>query len=152
MPDIGRRFGSSPILWKLYSDMGLAMSGKHDVQSAIAEFREALKIGSSYRWSAFPDLATVLLEEQRTLTKLGAECREALKLEADYTQDAHFGLGDVFLKKGKLDDAAAGVQESRRERSKMSLRAHIKLGQLFLMREQIDRAISELNPRHAVRA
>ncbi len=118
---------------------GNALLAKHDVDGAIVEYREALRLKPDYP-EAHATLAFAL-SGKRDLDSAIGEYREALRLKPDFAV-AHNNLGGVLGKKGDWDGALTEFREAIRLQPNYAL-AHRNVGWALRNKGDMDGAIAE---------
>jgi serine/threonine-protein kinase len=131
--------GLRPASAGAHFNLGAALKDNGQVEEAIAEFREALRLKRDYA-EAHRNLGTALGEQGKTDEAI-AECREAIRIKKD-DSGAHNNLGVMLWKKGQLDAAIAECQEAIRI-SKTNAEAHNSLGVALLGKGRLAEAIAE---------
>jgi tetratricopeptide (TPR) repeat protein len=120
-------------------NLGAALKGKGQLDEAIAEYREALRLQKDYP-TAHRNLGNALSDKGR-LDEAIAEYREALRLKPDLAE-AHYNLGNALRDKGRLEEAIAEFREALRLQMDYA-EAHNNLGDALRGKGQLDEAIAE---------
>jgi tetratricopeptide (TPR) repeat protein len=120
-------------------NLGLALYDKGDLDGAIREYREALRIQPDYA-EAHNNLGNAL-EKKGDLDGAIREFREALRVQPDYA-DAHYNLGVALYDKGDLDGAIRESREALRIQPD-DADAHFNLGNALYGKGDLDGAIRE---------
>jgi tetratricopeptide (TPR) repeat protein len=126
-------------------NLGLALHDKSQLDEAIAEYREALRLKKDYA-EAYNNLGTALRDKGQ-LDQAIAEIREALRLKKDFAL-AHCNLGEVLRAKRQLDEAIAECREAIRIKMDYA-DARNNLGAALTDKGELGEAIAEL--REAIR-
>jgi tetratricopeptide (TPR) repeat protein len=92
----------NPGAWIAHDNLGLALYGRGDVDGAIAQYREALRINPGDD-AVHVNLGNALARTGRPL-EAQAEYREAIRIRPDDT-DARTDLGNLALSAGRFADA-----------------------------------------------
>jgi tetratricopeptide (TPR) repeat protein len=119
---------------------GNALATQGDVDRAIAEYTEALRIRPDYP-EAHNNLGPALATKGRTEDAV-AHFVEAIRLRPNYA-DAHNNLGVALASQGKLDEAIAQYTEALRIERDDS-RTHANLGLALQAKGKTEEAIREL--------
>ncbi len=122
-----------------YSNLGVALMQKGQVDEAIAHYQKALEIKADYA-DAHSNLCTAFLQKGQVDEAI-AHCQKALEIKPDYA-DAHGNLGNAFLQKGQVDEAIAHYQKAL-EIKPDKADAYSNLGNAFLQKGQVDEAIAQ---------
>ncbi len=120
-------------------NLGDALRDSGDLDGAVAELREALRLQNDYA-EAHNDLG-VALADQEHRDRAIAEYREAIRLRNDYA-DAHNNLGAALLAKGDVDAAIAECRVAVKLRNDIAL-FHKVLGEALLRKRIFEEAIRE---------
>jgi tetratricopeptide (TPR) repeat protein len=128
----------NPECWMAYSNLGVALLQKGQVDEAIASYQKSLEIKPDYA-DAHGNLGTALLQKGQVDEAI-AHYQKALEIQPQKA-DAHSNLGNAFLQKGQVDEAIAHCQKAL-EITPDYADAHSNLGNAFLQKEQVDAAIT----------
>jgi serine/threonine-protein kinase len=125
-------------------NLGGALRRKGQLDDAIAEFREAIRLREDYA-GAHTNLGAALYDKGRLdeaiLDEAIAEYRQALRLNKDLPE-AHNNLGLALANKGQLDEAIAEYRQAIRIKKDYA-DAHCNLGATLHSKGQLDEAIDE---------
>jgi tetratricopeptide (TPR) repeat protein len=121
-------------------NLGGALEENGQLDKAIAEYREAIRLKKDY-CEAHKNLSNALLEVGQ-LDEAIIASRYALRLNKDYAE-AHLTLGNALWEKGHLDDAIAEFREALRLKKNYA-EAHVSLGGILAKKGELDKAIGEL--------
>jgi serine/threonine-protein kinase len=121
-----------------HANLGITLRRKGDIDGAIAEYREAIRLKDD---SSFHTILGRALDDKGQLDQAIAEHREAVRLKAD-SADAHEGLGLALTTKGNLDGAIAEYKEALALDPKLA-QAHFNLGIALRDKGDLDGAIAE---------
>jgi tetratricopeptide (TPR) repeat protein len=119
--------------------LGNALTANGQLEEAIAEYREALRLKSDFE-TAHNNLG-ITLHDQGKFDEAIAEFREALRLKPDDAK-AHHNLSLDLKAKGRLDDAIAELREELRLEPDYA-DAHSDLGEALRDVGRLDEAIAE---------
>jgi protein O-mannosyl-transferase len=122
-----------------YNNLGVALVGKGQINEAISQFEEALRLKPDFA-AAHYSLGTVLTDRGQVDEAI-SQLQEAIRLEPDYA-DAHHSLGNALYKKGQIDEAISRYREAIRLKPNDAL-ARNSLGVALVKKGQIDEAISQ---------
>jgi tetratricopeptide (TPR) repeat protein len=106
-------------------NLGLALHNKGQLDEAIPEYREAIRIKNDYA-EAHLQLGDALADKGR-LDEAIAEYREAIRIKKDFAE-AHDNLGRALLDKGQLDEAIDELHEALKKAFPGAYKAHNGLG------------------------
>jgi tetratricopeptide (TPR) repeat protein len=123
-----------------HNNLGSALQDKGQLEEAIADYREALRLKPDYA-IAHSNLGSAL-HHKGQLDEAIAELREALRLNKNLAE-AHNSLGVAVRDKGQLDEAIAEYQEALRLKKDHAM-AHYNLGNALREKGRTDEAIAEL--------
>ena len=126
-------------------NLGIALQEKGQLDEAIAEFREVIRLKKDYAM-AYNNLG-IALNAKGQLDEAIAEYREAIRLNKNLFEP-HANLGIDLRAKGQLDEAIAELREAIRLK-KEEAGAHNELGNALQDKGQLDEAIIEY--REAIR-
>jgi tetratricopeptide (TPR) repeat protein len=131
-----------PEAYKAHTNLGIALSAKGQLDQAIEEHKEAIRLKPDYPQAHY-ELGAALEAKGRTDAAI-AEYREALRLKNDYPE-AHTNLGADLAAKGRLDEAIKEYQEAlaTKQRFPEACQAHYGLGQALGRKGLVDDAIRE---------
>jgi tetratricopeptide (TPR) repeat protein len=115
------------------------LTAKGDLDGAIAEFRDAIRIKPDDA-AAHQNLG-VALRDKRQLDEAIAEYREAIRLKPDFAR-AHTNLGNALADKGELDRAIAEFRKAIDLDPKHAL-PHNNLGNALRGKKDLDGAMAE---------
>jgi tetratricopeptide (TPR) repeat protein len=138
----------NPACWMAYNNLGNALAGHGQVDEAIAQYRQALKIRPDYV-EAHNNLGLALAGRGQVDEAI-VHYRKALELKPDY-QDAHNNLGLALAGRGQVDEAIAQYRKALEIKPDFAV-ADINLGAALADRGQVDEAIVqyrkalEINP------
>jgi Tfp pilus assembly protein PilF len=133
-------------------NLGEALEEKGQVDEAIKEFREALRIAPGHLYY-LNTLGAALAGQGRTDEAI-SEFREAIRRDPTYAE-AIYNLGNALREAGRIEEAISQYKEAIRLRPQ-NIEAHSNLGTLYAVTGEIDNAIREfqeavrLNPRSVV--
>ena len=119
---------------------GDALFAKHDLDGAIAEYRQALRLKPRDA-KAHYELG-LALKAKGDLDGAISEYREAIRLEPTLAE-AHVNIGSALQVKGDLDGAIAEYREAIRLKPDLAL-AHANLGSMLRVKRELDESIVEL--------
>jgi serine/threonine protein kinase/Flp pilus assembly protein TadD len=134
-----------PLSAAAHNDLARALERKGQLDEAIAEYREALRLNKDYSY-AQNNLGIALHNNGRPDEAI-AEFREALRLNKDHAQ-VHYNLGHALQDKGQLDEAITEYREAVRLHKDFPA-AHSNLGAALADMGRLDEAIAEY--REAIR-
>ena len=120
------------------NNLGNALRAKGDVDGAIAEYREALRVKPDYAM-AHHNLANALFAK-RDLDGAVAAYLEVLRLKPDDAM-AHFDLGTTLSEKGETDRAIAEIRKAITLKPDMA-QMHGNLGNALTAKGDLDGAIA----------
>jgi eukaryotic-like serine/threonine-protein kinase len=135
-----------------HNNLGLALLDRKDVDGAIAEFKEFVRLSPSYP-PAHYWLGTALRAAGR-FAEAETAYREAVRLDGDYHGAAIDALAQLLRSQGELDRAIAVFREVVRI-NPQNAAAHTKLGFALYETKDLDGAIAEykeairLDPKYA---
>jgi serine/threonine-protein kinase len=129
-----------------HNNLGGTFWRRRQVDEAIAEFREALRINKDDA-GAHNNLGVALKAKGR-LDEAITEFREAVRINKDYA-DAHNNLGVALKAKGRLDEAITEFREAVRLKKDFA-EAHCNLGLVLVQKGQFLQAVEELSRGHEV--
>jgi serine/threonine protein kinase/Flp pilus assembly protein TadD len=122
-----------------HNNLGNLLHEKRQVDRAIAEYREALRLKKDY---AMPHYNLgMIMNEKGHLDQAITEYRAALRLNNEYAP-AHNNLGMALHDKGRVDEAIAEYREALRLNKDYAL-AHNNLGSALEDKGRVDDAIAE---------
>jgi serine/threonine protein kinase/tetratricopeptide (TPR) repeat protein len=122
----------------VFTNLGLALSDKGELDAAIAAYREAIRLKPDYA-EAHSNLGGALSEKGEWDAAI-ATYREAIRLKPDYAE-AHSNLGGALSEKGELDAAIAAYREAIRLKPDLAV-AHNNLGNALNSKGEWDAAIA----------
>jgi tetratricopeptide (TPR) repeat protein len=122
-----------------HNNLGDALFKKGDVDAAIQEYQESLRLMPNYSL-AHNNLGVALAKKGHVDAAI-QEYLEALRLDSNFLQ-AHDNLGNAFFKKGDIDAAIQEYNEALRLEPNFS-NAHTSLGNAFFKKGDVDAAIQE---------
>jgi eukaryotic-like serine/threonine-protein kinase len=122
-----------------HMSLGTALFDLGKVEEAIAEYREALRLGPEYP-SIHNNLGNAL-RDQGKVEEAIAEFREALRIKPDFAV-ARNNLGNALLDQGKTGEAIAEYHEALRLKLDYA-ETHCNLGIALKRHGKIDEAIAE---------
>jgi tetratricopeptide (TPR) repeat protein len=129
-----------------HNGLALALCSKGDLDRAITEFREAIRLDPKVAMF-HNNLGNVLILGMGDPDGGIAECREAIRLDPN-SGNPHTNLGNALELKGDLDGAIAEFREAMRLDPK-NASPHDRLGRILHTKGDLDGAIAEF--REAVR-
>ena len=141
----------NPNCWVAYSDLGVALSQKGQVDEAIAQFQKTLQINPNYA-EAHYNLGNAFLKKGQ-VDKAIAQWQKALEINPNLS-DAQNNLGTALKQKGQVDEAIVHYQKAL-EINPNHAKAHNSLGNALLQKGQLDEAIAhyqkalEIDPNYA---
>jgi Flp pilus assembly protein TadD len=146
-----RVWGDSERLWgqalghagwssELHRFMGASLAERGELDRAIAEFRQALRI-RPHDFEATCGLG-VALHRRGEADEALACLREANRLRPS-DASVHLKLGGALLQRGRVDEAVAVYREAIRLQPDSS-RLHLTLGVALLQQQKVDEAIGAL--------
>jgi tetratricopeptide (TPR) repeat protein len=121
-------------------NLGLALQNKGQLDEAIPEYREAIRLKEDYA-EAHVQLGAALTDKGR-LDEAIAECRAAIRIKKDFAY-AHLNLGKALLGKRQLDEAIAEFREALKSAFPGAYKAHFGLGAALGLKGRLDEAIAE---------
>jgi protein O-mannosyl-transferase len=130
---------SNPACWPAYNNLGTLLEGKGQLDEAIRQYQEALRLNS--------DNAEARNNLGSAFTKKGQgdeairQLQEALRLNPDIAV-AHNNLGIALAGKGQLDEAIRQYQEALRLKPDYA-QAHNNLGGAFYQQGRTGEAIGQ---------
>ena len=127
-----------------HNNLGDALRTKGQLNEAIAELREAIRLKKDYA-NAHYNLGVALFDKGQ-LDDAIAEFREAIRLKKDYVK-AHNNLGYALRKKGQMKEAIAELREAIRL-EKDNAEAHCNLGLALMDQGQFAQALVYLRRGH----
>jgi tetratricopeptide (TPR) repeat protein len=119
-------------------NLGRALEDMGDLDGAIAEYREAIRLKNDYV-DAYINLGGAL-RTNGDVDEAMAMCREAIRLNKDCAE-AHVNLGNALQDKGQVDDAIAACCEAIRLKKDLP-EAHISLASALRAKGDVDGAIA----------
>jgi tetratricopeptide (TPR) repeat protein len=135
-----------------HNDLGVVLTGgKQDVDGAIAEFREAVRLDPKLAGTHY-NLGNALLARKDVGGAI-AEFREAVRLDPTFAP-AHANLGKALSDRGDADEAISACREAIRLDPTLAP-AHANLGNALRAKGEVDRAIAayreaiRLDPKNA---
>ena len=134
-----------------YNNLGSALSKKGQVEEAIRQFQEALRIKPDYP-QALINLGAAL-GQKGEMDQAIQYLREAIRLNPSY-RDGHYLLGLALIQNGQIDEAIRQFQEALHVYPD-HVGAHYDLGLALGRKGEMDQAIQHLreavrlNPDHA---
>ena len=127
--------------YTIHNNLGLALAEQGDLQSAIEEYQESIRIKPNF---AFPhNNLGLALSKQGKLDAAIREYREALLIDPAYA-NAHNNLGIALAGQGDLDGAIRKYRDALRISPK-NADAHYNLGLAYAGKGDFDSAIIEYN-------
>jgi TonB family protein len=148
---VGAQDASTKAQAEAHINLGTSLGAKGDLDGAIKEYREALRLNPNY-WLAHYDLG-VALGNKGDWNGQVAEEREALRLNPNYAA-AHINLGVALGHINNWDEDIEELHEALRLEPNNSA-AHYNLGVALRVKDDWDGAITEyreairLNPNFA---
>lgn len=121
-------------------NLGRAQLDRHDYESAISAFREALRLD--------PDFAPAHYNLGKTFSQVGRideaerSYRDALRVDPDLPQ-AHSDLGNILAKAGKTEEAIDHYREAIRVDPRY-VRSYFNLGSVLLKQGKTEEAVEIL--------
>jgi tetratricopeptide (TPR) repeat protein len=128
-----------PLNGAAHNNLGLALRDKGDLDGAIAEYREAIRLDPKY--AAPHNNLCDPLWKKGDLDRAIAECQEAIRLDPK-SGAPHYNLGNALKAKGDLDGAIAEYQQAILLDPKLAL-PHNNLGTVLQGKGDLDGAIAE---------
>jgi len=122
-----------------HNNLGVALARKGDLDAAIKEYYEALRLEPNY--SDPHNNLGVALARKGDLDGAIREYKKAIQIFPNYTQ-AHYNLGAALASKGTLDAAIQEFQEALRI-NPIYTKAHNNLGAVLASKGDLDAAIQE---------
>ncbi|HEY7308960.1 MAG TPA: tetratricopeptide repeat protein, partial [Gemmataceae bacterium] len=110
-----------------HNNLGLTLHEKGQLDEAIAEYREAIRLNKDYA-EAHNNLGLALTDKGQ-LDEAIVAFREAIRLKKDFPE-AHYSFGVVLGIKGRLDEAIAEYREAIRLKNNYA-EAHCNLGDVL---------------------
>jgi tetratricopeptide (TPR) repeat protein len=126
-----------------HNRLGNALADKGDVDGAIAEYQEAIRISKDFPHAHYN--LGLTLRNKGDVDGAIAEFKEAIRSNKNF---AHFALGEALLDKGDMDGAIAEFKEVIRVNKNLP-EPHANLGSALRIKGDVDGAIAEL--REAIR-
>jgi tetratricopeptide (TPR) repeat protein len=127
------------VLGEAHYHLGLVLYDKGRLDEAVAEYREALRLGLEDNAGAHNNLG-VALRAKGDLDGAIAQYQRAIRLKAD-SAEAHTNLGVALVDKGRLDEAIAECREAIRLKKDFAP-AHYNLGSALHYKGDFDGAIA----------
>jgi tetratricopeptide (TPR) repeat protein len=128
----------NPSCWMAYNNLGIVLTGKANVNEAVANYQKSLELDPNYAQAHY-NLGNALLE-QGEIAQAFTHSQKALAL-APWDADAHVAAGNVLLAKGDFDTAIAHYTKAVELRPDDST-AHYNLGNALQQTNRIDEAAS----------
>jgi tetratricopeptide (TPR) repeat protein len=129
----------APTNCNAHSNLGIALKDKGNLDGAIVEFREAIRLDPKYGW-AHNNLGAALIDKGDPDGAI-VEFREAIRLDPKVALP-HSNLGGALNDKRDLDGAIAEFREAMRLDPKLA-HAHHGLGWSLQLKRDLDGAIVE---------
>jgi protein O-mannosyl-transferase len=129
----------NPGCWMAYNNLGVVQFEKGNIDSAIEEYQQSLRLHPEYP-EAHYNLGSALLQKGDA-DKAIRECEEALKIQPD-EPDAYVVLGNAFMAKQDVDRAIDYYGQALRLRPDDS-NAHYNLGTALKQKGDVERAAQE---------
>ncbi len=124
-----------------HNDWGVVLVRIGNLQEAIGQFREALRLKSDHS-DAHYNLAAALLTTGNVV-EAKEHLVEALRIHPSYT-DAYFALGRAYLHEDRLDDAVAQFEHVRElDRDYDGL--NFQLGRAFMRKQNTRKAVQHFS-------
>jgi protein O-mannosyl-transferase len=124
-----------------HSNLGAALAKKGQIDEAIGQLQEALRLQPHFA-PACNNLANALLLKGQIDEAIG-QYQEALRLKPDHAE-AHYGLGTALLLKGETAEAMRQFQEVLRLKPDHA-EAHYNLGNVLGSKGETDEAIRQFH-------
>ena len=126
----------NPGCWMAYNNLGIALTGRGEVDEAISQYEKSLALHSDYA-EAHYNLGNALLQKGK-IDEAIAQCRQALALQPN-DADAYVALGNALLANRAIDEAISHYAKALELRPDDS-DAHYNLGNALLKKGQTDEA------------
>jgi tetratricopeptide (TPR) repeat protein len=127
-----------------HNNLGFVLVDKGQLQEAIAEYREAIRLKPDYA-QAHNNLGFALLDKGQFEEAI-AEYREAIRLKPDYAE-AHYNLGNALMEKDHLEEASSEYRKAI-ELKKDFAEAHCNLGRILMDKGQFREALEQMRRGH----
>jgi tetratricopeptide (TPR) repeat protein len=141
----------NPNCWLAYNNLGNAFLQKGQMDDAMAQFQEAIKINPGYDASRV-NLGNALVKKGQVDDAI-AQYQQVLESNPDYAA-ARDSLGTALFQKGQVDDAVTQYQKALEINPNNAI-VHYNLGDAFAQQGKISEAIAqfqtalEINPNYA---
>ena len=135
----------NPACWLAHDNLGSVLDGKGQVDEAICQYREALRLKPDCS-SACNNLGIALAEKGR-IDEAIRQYQEAIRLAPDYAE-TYNNLAAALLSKGQIEQAISQCRQALRLKPDYALACN-NLGNALLRNGQTDEAISQYQ--HALR-
>src|SRR2546423_2549505 len=135
----GTTIARNPDCWMAYSNLGSFLSGRGNVDEAIADFRKALELWPNQS-KDHNNLGKALVQRGRIAEAMD-HFQTALRISPD-DPDTETNIGAALLQQGDADGAISHLRQAV-ENWPRHAQAHINLGNALLQKRETDAAIAE---------